>query len=82
MAPHASTNASMSEKLRLIERLRALELRDGGDDYEHVSEDEEFGRVRVRRGDEERALEVEGLKRWEGEVLRDGKNRFVLFFSL
>jgi hypothetical protein len=80
MAPQSSTNASMNEKLRLIERLRALELRDGGDDYEHVSEDEELGRVRVRRGDEQRALEVPGLKRWEHELLKDGKNRFVYFF--
>jgi hypothetical protein len=80
MAPQSSTNASMNEKLRLIERLRALELRDGGDDYEHVSDDEELGRKRLMRRDEQKALEVPELKRWEHELLKDGKNRFVCSF--
>jgi bleomycin hydrolase len=69
-----------NEKL-LLERLRALELKDGfreqADDFVHISEKDAVASKKSGYKAPWKTLSVGELESWEHELLQDPKNRYA-----
>lgn len=79
-ANQSSTPFPASKEKLLIERLRALELKDSTDnDYVHVSTSEKAPTRDTPFKAPWISVSVSDVGKWEHELLQDPKNRLVLY---
>jgi len=78
MGANQSTRSLPNEKL-LIERLRALEVRNTSEESEFVLVDEKETTSAKKSKAPWVSLSASALKTWETELLKDSKNRLVHF---
>lgn len=76
MGANQSTPALPNEKL-VIERLRALEIKEQSDDYIQVDEKALAGSSKTKFRAPWTAVSVSEVEQWEHELLQDAKNRSV-----
>merc|ERR1712093_312394 len=77
MGANQSTSALSNEKL-VIERLRAMEIKDQSEDYIEVDEKALSGSSKTRFKAPWTAVSISEVGQWEHELLQDAKNRLAL----
>ncbi len=75
MGANQSKTPLQNEKL-VIERLRAMEIKDQSDDYVQVDEKALSGSSKSRSRAPWTAVSVSEVENWEHELLQDPKNRY------
>ena len=79
MGANQSKTPLLNERL-VIERLRALELKDGADtDYDFIQVDEKDASSSKSFRAPWKNLSISEVEHWEHELLQDPKNRYVPF---